>query len=332
MKRPRLNALLVTSCLVVLASVSCVARHEVVKSDAAPKQEALKFLPAPTADSRVAVPLDLQELEPPSIPAPRMPLGRVGPPEFFPPLGIYPVDPPPYPFITPVAYRTAQPEPGQPPFPRPAGVPVRTVTTTGEATVYVKPDEAVISVGIQVNDAELLRARTEVDDRAARMLQAIRAAGILADDVQTAHLSVSMQYQDWQKRTGQEFVVSRQYTVKLKDLSKLATTLDAALSNGANLLNGVELQSSELRKHKDEARKLAARAAKEKASLLATELGARAGQILTINEEQSQIPIPFQLGNVAMRSQVAGGVESSDSIPTGQIAIKASVTTTFQLE
>jgi len=74
------------------------------------------------------------------------------------------------------------------------------------------------------------------------------------------------------------------YAVTLKDTSLFERLVTTALKSGANRLIGFEYRTTDLRKHRDEARRMAIRAAKEKAELLAGELGTRVGKPQTIGE------------------------------------------------
>lgn len=62
--------------------------------------------------------------------------------------------------------------------------------------------------------------------------------------------------------------------------------MDAVMSAGAKRIDGIEYQSSELRKPRDKARDEATKAAKEKAVALAQALGNQVGKTYSIEEVQ----------------------------------------------
>ena len=76
--------------------------------------------------------------------------------------------------------------------------------------------------------------------------------------------------------------------ITLKDISAFDAVLSDALEAGATYVHGIQFRTTELRKHRDEARALAIRAAHEKAVALAQELGQEVGQPHDIREDQSQ--------------------------------------------
>lgn len=208
---------------------------------------------------------------------------------------------------------------------------LRQVRVSAEGVVYVTPDTVTLSLGVTSSSSELDKVKSDLDTRSTKLVQALKAVGVPDDQIQTAQADISINYQDWQRRTGREFVGSRNYTVKLKDLSMLAKVMNAAFENGANTMGGVNYTSSEMPKFQDEARKQAVRSAKEKAALLASELGAKTGRVLTITEN-SDVVFPLARGYAAaMAAAPAPGGTTEESLPAGRIAVRANVTVSFEL-
>ena len=216
----------------------------------------------------------------------------------------------------------------------------RTISTTGEATVYVMPDEVILRVGVVKANAALDEAKAQSDAAARTLLAAIREAGVEAKDIQTDNLQVAIDYKDGGPSYGIEgYIVRRDYAVTLRDATKFETLIDAALTNGANVLDGVEYRSTKLREHRDKAREMAATAAAEKAKAIAGTLGMQAGAPRQISEGGVAYFGGWynraMYGNMSQNAfQVAGGGEAGmdKTMPLGQIAIRASVSVTFDLE
>jgi uncharacterized protein YggE len=216
----------------------------------------------------------------------------------------------------------------------------RTISTTGEATVYVMPDELIVRVGVVMTDAALDKAKAQNDAAARRMLAAIREAGVEAKDIQTDNLQVAIDYEDGGPSHGIEgYIVRRDYAVTLRDASKFEALIDAALNNGGNVLDGVEYRSTKLREHRDKAREMAATAAAEKARAIAGTLGMQAGTPRQISEGGVAYFGGWynraMYGNMSQNAfQVVGGGAAGmdETMPLGQIAIRASVSVTFDLE
>ena len=214
---------------------------------------------------------------------------------------------------------------------------LRIVTTTGEAIIYVQPDEASIAFGIETFDAQLDVAKANNDEAAARFVKAIKSLGVEERFIQTARMEVTIRYKDSSHPVAgvEGYYAHRTYAISVKDLKLLEKLVDTGLRNGANQLTGLEYRSAELRKHRDEARKMAIRAAREKAVALANELGCGVGAPRTISEANIgywQYGANSQTRNY-QTSVLAnpGGAEGGEAMPLGQIGINATVSLTFDL-
>jgi uncharacterized protein YggE len=205
----------------------------------------------------------------------------------------------------------------------PAHAMEKLVTVTGEATVAVAPDAAVIRIGVTSQDKTAREASEANAKQMTAVLAAIKDTGIADRDIQTSRLSLQPQY-DANKSgnarlTG--FQASNQVTVRIRDIDKLATVLDRAIASGANEMSGIEFVISEQSKMLDQARDDAIADARRKAELYAKAAAARIGNVVSISEEgPAPQPRPMQ----AMR---AGAVP----IAPGEQTLRAIVTVSYEL-
>jgi uncharacterized protein YggE len=218
--------------------------------------------------------------------------------------------------------------------------PPRQVSVSGESTVYVTPDEVVIGVGVETFDKSLDATKKANDERSRTLLAAIKDAGVEERHIQTDDLRVSIDYNNGGAARGVEgYLAHREYRVTLKDPKKTEALVDACLKNGANLLLGIDYRTTELRKHRDDARRMAIKAAREKAALLAGELGEQVGRPRTISEGSFGYYGWYggwnRGGNYMAQNSFqvrdgGAGIEGQ-TIPIGQVAITAQVSVTFDL-
>ena len=107
--------------------------------------------------------------------------------------------------------------------------------------------------------------------------------------------------------------------------------MDAVISAGANQIGGIEYQSSDLRRYRDQARDAAALAAREKAEALAKALGNQIGKTYSIEEvpqpEGYSGPVPGLMANAALEESRS----RAPSTAPGQLTVKASVVVSFDL-
>jgi hypothetical protein len=197
------------------------------------------------------------------------------------------------------------------------------VTVSGEATVSVPPDAAVIRIGV----TSLGKTAHEASDANAKkmtsVLSAIKESGIDERDIQTARLSVQPQYDPNKNGTARllGFQVTNQVVVKIRDIDKVPTVLDRAIASGANEMSGIEFVVSGQSKLADKARADAISDARRKADIYAQAAGAKVGHVVTIIEEGSTPPPrPMQ----AMRA-------ASTPVSPGEQTLRAAVSVTYDM-
>jgi uncharacterized protein YggE len=199
----------------------------------------------------------------------------------------------------------------------------RLVTVSGEATVSVAPDMAVIRIGVSSQGRTAREASDANGRQMTAVLAAIKEAGIADRDVQTSRLSLQPQYDPNKSGTARllGFQVTNQLTVRIRDIDKLPGILDRAIGAGANEMSGIEFIVSEQSKLLDQARDEAIADARRKAALYVQAAGAKLGAVVAITEEGSNPPVrPL----AAMR---AGAVP----VAPGEQMLRAVVTVSYEL-
>jgi len=200
----------------------------------------------------------------------------------------------------------------------------RLITVTGEATVGVAPDTALIRLGV-TSQAKAAREASEANAKQMTgVLTVIRELGIADRDLQTSRLSVQPQYDP--NKAGPArllgFQVTNQVTIRVREIDKLPGILDRAIAAGANEMSGIEFIVSEQSKLLDQARDDAVSDARRKAELYAKAAGVKLGPVVAIAEEGSNPPPRPVMA--AMRS---AGVP----VAPGEQMLRAAVNVTFEL-
>jgi uncharacterized protein len=245
------------------------------------------------------------------------------------------------PMLLLVAFLGAAPPSAQAALPPQDRIEPRLITTTGEAEVLVIPDEVVLTLGVETSDKQLSLAKRENDEIAAKVLAAAQARGVASKYVQTDHISIEPRYRDsYEQRDFIGYFVRKTIVITLKDISGFDAVLSDVLEAGAGYVYGIQFRTTELRKHRDEARTLAIRAAQEKAVALAQELGQAVGQPHEIREDQSQWWSSYNTwwsGRASTMTQnviqESGGTPlgTEGTLAPGQISVTAKVTVSFEL-
>jgi uncharacterized protein len=193
-------------------------------------------------------------------------------------------------------------------------MPPAAISVTGEAMVSVPPDLAVVDGGVS-SEAKTAREASEANNAAmAKVLAALKGAGIDAKDIQTSRLS--LQPQSAPNRTGPSAIVgyraSNRVTIRVRDVTKVANVIDTLVGAGANEIGGINFMVSQASKLLDEAREQAVVDARRKAEIYAKAAGVTLGAPLSISEGGSPGPMPFRkmAAGMAVSAPVAQGEET----------------------
>lgn len=219
-------------------------------------------------------------------------------------------------------------------FQAPAALPPL-VSVSGIGEVKVEPNEVMLNVGIDVRNKSLEAARQDSDNKVKELLNYLKKAGIEAKDIQVTNLSVYPQYVGEYGQTNPEFYMTqRSVSVLIRKVNRFDEILTGIYNTGANRVEGIEYRTSDLQKYREQARKLAIQSAKEKATAMTKELGAKPGRVYNITESSSEYtPRPYyraQMANKMMES--ADAAASGPTLAVGQILVRAAVEVSFIIE
>ncbi len=208
----------------------------------------------------------------------------------------------------------------------------RIIRVTGEAQVRVTPDRVIIRIGVDSRDPQLKDAKRQNDEIVKRLLKTVRDLGVKEEQIQTSYIEIEPEYRRDSSSDKTHFVgyyVNNRIAVILQDLGKFEQLLSGVLQAGANRVYGIDFRTSELKKHRDKARRMAVKAALDKATTLAGELGRKVGKPLTILElaEGAHYSQPQPVAFAPSRA----GSMAYEGIAFGKIGINARVNVTFEL-
>ena len=201
-----------------------------------------------------------------------------------------------------------------------------TITVTGSATVNVVPDVATITLGVTTMGDTAAAAMAVNNDAVSAVIARLIAAKVADRDMQTSNLQINPNWVSNEAGTAQMikgYVASNLLTVRIKALETTGAVLDAAITDGANTLNGLTFGLQDQRPTEDAARILAVADAVARAKLLAGAAGAKLGPIVSISEGGGIGPVPQPMFKMADAAAVP--------VAAGEVGISASVTIVWQL-
>jgi uncharacterized protein len=205
-------------------------------------------------------------------------------------------------------------------------IPPAAISVTGEATVSVPPDLAEIDGGV-TSEAKTAREASEANNAAmGKVLQALKGAGIEEKDIRTSRLS--LQPQSAPNRSGPSAIAgyraSNRVTVRVRDVTKVASVIDTLVGAGANEIGGINFVVSQASKLLDEARERAVADARRKAEIYARAAGVTLGAPLSISEEGNSAPVPYR--------RMAAGMAASAPVAQGEETLQVTVSVSWAIK
>jgi hypothetical protein len=205
----------------------------------------------------------------------------------------------------------------------------RTVSVRGSGSISVAPDQIRVNVQVNVRAESASGAMTTASRRTSEILDLLRSYNVDPKDIQTQRVTVAPVY-DYEKRVQPPPIVgytaTNEFAVTFKEavMSRVGEFLDRAVTAGAASFGGLVYESSKQREQERKALVLAAADAKARAEVLAEELGAKIGRVLSVSEIGPRIPGPI-VQDIRAEASVAAPVM------TGEITVKTTVDVMFEL-
>ena len=141
------------------------------------------------------------------------------------------------------------------------------ISVSGSGETRISADTAVISLGVNARDKNVLKAQQKVNEAIAAIRKALIEQGVPEENITTDYININPIYDysfDLARLTA--YSANTILAIKVTDMDKVGALIDAAFEAGANDLNGITFSASDTREAKAEALKLAVEDAKQKVS------------------------------------------------------------------
>jgi len=204
------------------------------------------------------------------------------------------------------------------------------VTATGKTTRT--PDLATIDAGVVTQAATAAAALSDNSARMAKVLAALKKAGVESRDIATSTVRLNPQYRyaDNQPPAITGYQATNTVTVKFHDIAKSGSILDALVAEGANQISGPNLSLENPDAALDEARTDAVTRARARAELYAKAAGMTVSRIISIDEngENAGSPPPRPV----MYARVAAAPQADTAIEPGTTDVTVTLSVRFLLK
>ncbi len=216
--------------------------------------------------------------------------------------------------------------PAQEPTGNGLDVPYIRVAGTGRAAV--KPDVALINLGVEARASTAEAARSEAAQAMTAVLEAARKSGVQDKDMQSTWVGLNPVYAPDTDSRISGYMVSHQLTLKVRDVDSAGTVLDAAVKAGGDAarLHGLSFGVDEPKAAEVEARVKAYLDAVARGKQYAELAGVTLGKPIRISEAGTGIAPPIPLGAIArMEADIATPVQSGEQEVTMAVEVVFSI-------
>ncbi|HEY7519883.1 MAG TPA: SIMPL domain-containing protein [Methylomirabilota bacterium] len=177
----------------------------------------------------------------------------------------------------------------------PRGADDRGIAVTATGRIPVRPDTALIALGMEIRSASLADATAQVERTMRDVVARLQSLGVRDADVQTMSYRIDP-IAEAQDRGGAGarvigYRVANTVQVKSREIAALGRLVDAAVAAGANVVGDVHFSLEDARGAEARARALAVQHAHEQARQVAAAAGVRLGRLLAVSESRPIRPV-----------------------------------------
>ena len=207
----------------------------------------------------------------------------------------------------------------------------RGIAVSGEGSVSVRPDIALVSLGVEVTADTVAAARGQAADAMEAIQSALGDQGVEDDDIQTQAFNIYPQYSYSEGEAPRivAFIVQNAVQVKVRNLDNTSAVLDSAIEAGGDAVrvNGISFTVENPEEFLTDARREAVEDARARAQVLADAAGVELGDPISIQESSGGFPGGFP----AFERAAADGMGGATPINPGEQELTVSVTAVFSI-
>ncbi len=212
----------------------------------------------------------------------------------------------------------------------------RTVTVSAMGSVQREPDRAIVMLAVESQAASAQQAAQTNAELMTRVIAAVREAGVPERQIRTVNYDLQPVYAQHDPREPRtepyepRIVAYRAHNmvrVEIDEVERAGAVIDAALSAGANRVDGIHFALRDPDAAYAEAVEAAVTKARAQATAAARAAGQQLGQPLSIQVGGGGVPMPMPMYRGAAMDMEA----AATPVQGGTLDVSASVTVTYEL-
>ena len=220
--------------------------------------------------------------------------------------------------------------------PAPAAQPATSPTgiwVTGEGTIDLEPDLALLNVGVEVQAPTVSEARNEAAAAMDAVVAAVKARGLADADIQTSSFNIWPRY-DYVEgvQTLAGYRVANSATIKMRDLDSVGDIIDDVADAGgdATRIDGISFTVEDPTPFMADLREAAVKNAKDKAQHYADLIGASLGNLVYLTEAGGGgPPVPVARAELAFADTAS---RAATSVSGGELTLRLTLQAAYAIE
>ncbi|HEX5015173.1 MAG TPA: SIMPL domain-containing protein [Candidatus Limnocylindrales bacterium] len=211
----------------------------------------------------------------------------------------------------------------------PEAFPAR-VAVRGVGRVVRPPDVADLTLVFEATRPTATEARDIGATTAARVIAAVKGAGVGNADIRTAGIDLqpAWEHDDRGRASRIGFTITHRIAARVRDLDAVGRILDAGLDAGATGVDAVTLGIADATAAETDARALAVADARQRAETIARAAGTSLGRLISLSEGVT-LPPPNPRGFKEMRFAMAA--DASTPVEAGTLEVSVAIEATWEL-
>jgi uncharacterized protein YggE len=206
------------------------------------------------------------------------------------------------------------------PLPTPAGAPARVIAVTGQGSVDATPDEATVTLGVEITRPTAQDAQIQGAAVMDRIVRQVSALGIPAEQIHTAAVNLlPIRKPGTESEEVSGYQATDRVVVTIDDLRLTGQVIDAAVKAGANAVDGLVFGLRDPSPYRARALGIAVQNARATATAIASAAGVSNLRLVRIDEIG---PVVFPRA-VAMQAAPMAG--ASTPVLPGTVQVTAQV-------
>lgn len=198
------------------------------------------------------------------------------------------------------------------------------ISVNGVGAVMVKPDIAVLNIGVETQNKDSKVAQEENAKLTNQLLETLKKLNIKEADIKTTGFNMYRErYYNTPdgKPTEGDYRVIHSLSVTIRKIDEVGSIIDTVTKNGANQVNGIYFTVADSSPYYHEALKNAIENASGKGNAIAKALGVKIGKPSSVVEISYSEPVVQYMDTAVAKESLNMGT----SISAGELEIRAQV-------